>query len=401
MKLDAWSTTDVGNVREHNEDSHFVDLDHGIFVVADGVGGSQAGEVASQHLVKRVEANSEALAELIAESDPVVDREHRERVFARLVEIVQEANEAILELGKELNPNLPSATTCDIVVITDSAAFIAHVGDSRVYLFRDGEIFRITEDHTFAEQLRREKVSDERMLDRYRNVLTRSVGGNPDVEVDALFIDLRKDDRLLMCTDGVTDYLSGPELRSYALEHDEAEFLEALVEEAKIRGGADNITGVLIRVDEVRQPNPATETFDTMRQVDILGQIAVFEGLNLRELIRVLRIIYEQPAVDGQEIMRVGEAGQNMFILADGTIELIEGERTTMLEAGQDFGGFALVRPGSSRWASARSIGESLLLVVPAQRFRDLVASDPALGNKLLWNLLSSAASHVERIMQD
>lgn len=404
MKLEAWSLTDVGNVRENNEDSHYVDLENGIFVVADGVGGSQAGEVASELLVERVGERSAEIAELVREKDPVTDREHRERVFAFLLQMVNDVNDEIFQLGKELNPNLPSATTCDILVITQGAAFIAHVGDSRVYLFRDDEIFRITEDHTFSEQLRRENVSDERMLERYKNVLTRSIGGKPQVDVDALFIDLRPGDRVLMCSDGLTDYLTGPEIREYAAGHDGEELLSTLVDEAKARGGHDNITSLLIGVrqlEDTAESAPVREGFDTLKQVDILGQISVFENLNLRELIRVLRIVYEQAAVEGQEIMLEGDHGENMFIIADGAVDLIEGDRTTRLEAGQNFGAFALVRPASPRWATARSVGRSLLLVVPASRFRDLVEADPALGNKLLWNLLGSAADHIERIMKD
>ncbi len=402
MKLEAWSLTDVGNVRDHNEDSLYVDLEHHVFVVADGVGGSEAGEVASEILVERVEERAAEVAELVRSGDPVKDRDHREKVFAFLLELVKDANDEVFHLGKELNPNLPSATTCDIVVITDGAAFIAHVGDSRVYLFRDQEIFRITEDHTFSEQLRQENISNERMLDRYKNVLTRSIGGKPQVDVDALFIDLRPGDRVLMCSDGLTDYLTGPEILDYAGEHDGSELLNELVDEAKARGGHDNITSVLVSVEglTVEQETPR-EGFDTLKQVDILGQISVFKGLNLRELIRVLRIVYEQSAVDGQEIMLDGDRGENMFIIADGEVDLVEGDRTTRLQAGENFGTFALVRPGSPRWASARSVGRSLLLVVPASRFRDLIEADPTLGNKLLWNLLGSAADHIERVMTD
>src|SRR5690606_8741480 len=133
------------------------------------------------------------------------DRDHRERVFAMLLQRVQEANTKIYEVGKEVDPMRPPATTCDLVVLSDQAAFIAHVGDSRVYLLRGEEIFRITEDHTFAEQLRQEEVDDEAVLERYRNVLTRSIGGRPQVDVDALFIDLQAGDHLLLCSDGLTD----------------------------------------------------------------------------------------------------------------------------------------------------------------------------------------------------
>jgi len=233
MRVTAWSVTDLGNVRENNEDSFLVDAEHGVFVVADGVGGSEAGEVASGHLVDRMRGCSAELSKMVQTCDPVGNRDDRERVFEKLLTLIQDINGEVFEIGKEISATNPSATTCDCLLLGDNAAFIAHVGDSRVYLFRGEEIFRITEDHTFAEQLKRENVTDERVIDKFRNVLTRSIGGRPQVDIDALFIDLQVGDRIMMCSDGLTDYLSGPELLEYATRLTGQQMLDALTQEAK------------------------------------------------------------------------------------------------------------------------------------------------------------------------
>lgn len=399
MKVNAWSRTDLGNVRENNEDSHLVDLDHGVFVVADGVGGSSGGEIASQRLIAHVEEVAGEIAGVARGGNPIFDRDHRERVFNSLLQEVQRANSIIYEVGKEVDPMRPPATTCDIVVLSEQAAFIAHVGDSRVYLLRGSEIFRITEDHTFAEQLRQESVGDAEMIERYRNVLTRSVGGRPQVDVDALFIDLQAGDHLLMCSDGLTDYLPGVEILEFAQANPGAELVETLVDEAKSRGGKDNITVLLIEIETVAADTiRETASFDTLKQVDILGNIALFKGLGVRDLLKIMRIVYEVPHTDGEIVDEPEGADRCMFIVAEGEVELlVEGTRVAHLTKGQHFGEFALLSD-EPRTTQARCIGETLLLAVPARRFRSIVGDDPAVGNTLLWNLLDSATRQIRRL---
>lgn len=401
MKFDAWALTDVGNVRDNNEDSHLLDVGHGVFVVADGVGGSEAGEVASDHLVQRVARAAPEIKRLANESDPVSDKDARERVFKYILDLLQEINREVYDLGKEINPTLPSATTCDLLVMSRNCAFIAHVGDSRVYLFRQNQIFRITEDHTFAEQLKREAVADERILDRFRNVLTRSIGGKPQVEIDALFIDLQPGDHVLMCSDGVTDYLTGTEILDFANQKDGDELVHLLIREAKDRGGADNITALLVHVKGVSaEPTLRDLSFDTLQQADILGKIALFEGLDLRELIKVLRIVYERRFTHGQPIMMPGEAADCLYVVGEGEVFLRHnGQTPVRLTEGQHFGGLALVS-NEARTSSAHAVGDTLVLVVPAAKFRELVADDLAVGNKLLWNLLNMLGQEIRELRQ-
>lgn len=396
MEYKAWALTDVGNVRENNEDSHLLDLVNGVFVVADGVGGSQAGEVASEHLCKRIGDIAEEVGELARAKDPVLDREAREKVFQVLLDHIHEINAEVYGIGKEINPTLPSATTCDAMVMSNNCAFIAHVGDSRVYLFRAGQIFRITEDHTFAEQLKREAVADERILERFRNVLTRSIGGKPQVEIDALFIDLQPGDRVLMCSDGVTDYLSGSDLLEFSNQKDGEELLKFLIRESKDRGGADNITALLVEVVDSRQePTIRDQSFDTLRQADILGKIELFEGLGLRDLIKVLRIVYERNYTDGQVIMKPGEPADCMYVVAGGRVELTSpGQTPRTLKEGQHFGALALVSE-EIRESSAIAKGQAMVLVVPGAKFKEIVEDDSVVGNKLLWNLLRMMAEDI------
>lgn len=398
MQLNVWSRTDLGNVRENNEDAHFVDAENGLFVLADGVGGSVGGEIASGRLVEFMGEKASELAALARAGNPVLDRAHREEVFRELLNQIQAANAEIYELGKEVDEVRPPATTCDAVLLVENAAFIAHVGDSRVYLVRGEEIFRITEDHTFSEQLRREEIGDTDVLERYRNVLTRSIGGRPTVDVDALFIDVRPGDYVLLASDGLTDYLSGSELLEFTRLRRGARLAEALVEEAKSRGGKDNITVVLVEVAGIDQTIRDTASFDTLRQVDILGDIELFAGLGMRDLLKIMRVVYEITLEDGALVPHNEPGERCMYIVAEGEIELlVDGQKVGHLQPGQHFGELVLVSE-EPRKTEARCVGETLLLAVPAGRFRSIVTDDPAVGNVLLWNLLETAIGQIRRL---
>lgn len=399
MKVNAWSRTDLGNVRENNEDAHLVAVEHGVFVMADGVGGSTGGEIASNRLVEHIESVAAELAEVSASGNSLFDRDHRDRVFKRLLDEVQRANKIIYEEGKAVDTVKPPATTCDVILLSEQAAFIAHVGDSRVYLLRGSEIFRITEDHTFAEQLRQEQIDNADVLERYKNVLTRSIGGRPSVDVDALFIDLQPGDHLLMCTDGVTDYLSGAELLDFARAELGPGLLDTLVDTAKARGGKDNITALLVRIESVPDTIREAASFDTLKQVDILGNIGMFKGLGVRDLLKIMRIVFEISLLDGTVL----EDGDEpcFYIVAEGAVQLtLDDTLLSTVEKGQHFGEHALMSD-EPQPTTARAVGSTLLLAVPAKRFRTIVTEDPVVGNTLLWNLLEAVSRQVRLLSNE
>lgn len=394
MHYEAWAITDVGMVRELNEDSHLVDLDHGVFVVADGVGGSSAGEVASQMLVDGISKSADELSRLARKNSALLDMGHREAVFAAIVKRIQEINAYVYEEGKGIDSFRPMATTCDLLLVSGNSAFIGHVGDSRVYLIRDGQIFRITEDHTFAEQLKRDEMADPAMIERYKNVLTRSIGGKPQVDIDTLFIDLEPGDRILMCSDGLTDYLSGPEIEGLSREKNGRMLLDELVGEAKERGGGDNITTLLVEIGPEHERRDTT--LDTMKQADILGAIDLFRGLHIRELLRMMRAVIERTCYEGESILDRETDERSMYIIAEGAVDLfIDDNKVTRLERGQHFGEFSLVNDGP-RTARAVAVGQTLLLCIPAEKFRAVVDEDPIVGNRLLWNLLQGAVERLQ-----
>ena len=231
--------TDTGRQRRENEDSAMAQAP--VFVVADGMGGARAGEVASQLAIETFEQG-------------LPDAGNGEE---RLAERVRDANRAIFDKASE-EPELEGmGTTLTAAYLDDSHLSIAHVGDSRAYLFRDGELSRLTQDHSLVDELvRRGKLTEEQAAEHpQRSIITRALGIERDVEVDTWSYPVRAGDVLLLCSDGLTSMISEDRvtdvLRS-APTLDRA--ASDLIAEANDAGGRDNITVVLFRLEDVGEP---------------------------------------------------------------------------------------------------------------------------------------------------
>lgn len=252
MKLEASAWTDPGPVRDNNEDAFFVDEDGGLFVVADGMGGHAAGEVASRIAV-------ETITELLqGDLDP--DETRLDRQVGDPGDILRERlryamNQASARIRREALANPPWAgmgTTACVLLIEGEGAHVAHVGDSRIYLWRGGRLSRLTRDHTVVQQ----EIDAGRLTPdmarrvAHRNYLTQSVGYHGPVEPDTATRPIAPGDVFMLCSDGVTDPLDDTRLAEIFEEADAPDLAERLVREAVAAGGEDNITAIVIRVVE-------------------------------------------------------------------------------------------------------------------------------------------------------
>jgi serine/threonine protein phosphatase PrpC len=238
-------------VREHNEDSAWADSDGMFFVVADGMGGHAAGEVASAMAVDEMKGALGAARAQVQSFAENPTEDARKSLVALLESSVQKAHQAVFERGGRESDKKGMGTTLDVVLVADGEAFVAHVGDSRTYLIRSGSVAQVTTDHTVAEVLVIEGklTAEEARLSPLRTILINAIGVSPEVGVELAHIRLRRGDRILLCSDGLHDYFpSDVELGDVLSGNDAAAGLERVVNMAKERGGHDNITGVLIEV---------------------------------------------------------------------------------------------------------------------------------------------------------
>ena len=238
MRVIAAAATDIGQVREGNEDSYLL-LDP-LYAVADGMGGHRGGEVASSLALQTVQ-------------------ELFERREGSLTEQVQEANHAVFERSQADREVAGMGTTLTAALVQGGRAWLAHVGDSRAYLFRGGELHLLTEDHTLVHRMVQEGeiTPAEAETHPHRSILTRALGVDDVLQVDEGVVELRPGDRLLLCTDGLTAMVSDGEIRTVLEEsRDPNAAVERLVRAANRAGGIDNITAVIL---DVAQDEPGAE----------------------------------------------------------------------------------------------------------------------------------------------
>jgi serine/threonine protein phosphatase PrpC len=272
VTLEAWLVTDVGVVRDHNEDSAHMEPNSGFFIVADGMGGHAAGEVASAMAVETVKKTlEEAQPEILAFKRAPTDAGRRQLVQL-LQQAVLQAHQAVYQRGQTESDKQGMGTTLDVVLVAGAEAFVAHVGDSRTYLVRDGRSSQITTDHTVAEVLVIEgKLTiEEAQVSPLRTILVNAIGVSADVGVEMAHVTLKRNDRLLLCSDGLHDYFPAEDEIAQRLSADKpGEALAEMVELAKTRGGHDNITGVAVHVVEVVEAVPAQFGEDSTQPVDV------------------------------------------------------------------------------------------------------------------------------------
>ena len=234
MNVAVGAKSDIGRVREVNEDSFLVD--EPLFVVADGMGGHLAGDVASTTAVDTIRSRS-------GDASP--------EDLSTLTELVRSANSRIWEKAQH-DPTLRGmGTTCTLLMVDGSAAHIAHVGDSRAYLFRNGKLSQLTEDHSLVGRMVKEGRLSAEEAERHpqRSIITRALGVDSDVEVDLLTVEVAEGDRLMICSDGLTSMVEPSEItEALAGESDPQAAADRLVQIANEAGGEDNITVVLIDI---------------------------------------------------------------------------------------------------------------------------------------------------------
>jgi protein phosphatase len=254
MKISYQALTDVGRKRKGNEDSVFINPEQRLFVVADGMGGHAAGEVASK---LAVDAINEFVC-LTGGDEEITWPFGLDQTMSydgnRLKTAIRYANRKVLEATKEKSEYEGMATTVAAVLVDQDSANVGHVGDSRVYLWCDGTLTQLTADHSWVnEQIQSGVISaDQARGHPLRNVVTRALGGRLDLAVDMQVRKMKAGDVLLLCSDGLTTMVPDEEIAAVLArtQGDVEETAKALVAAANEHGGEDNITVLVLRVEE-------------------------------------------------------------------------------------------------------------------------------------------------------
>ena len=266
MKLTFYGKSDRGKLRQANEDyfaCEKISSNEYIFIVADGMGGHQAGDVASKLGTLNFVHHYKELRE---KEIPMLDS---------LKESIVKANDSILQKALADLKKRGMGTTFSAIAVADMKGYIVHVGDSRIYIVRNNEILRLTTDHTFVEKMVEEgRLTDEEAREHpQKNILYMSLGARQSFspEISERF-DLNEDDRFILCSDGLNNMVPDNVIKEYVTAHSPQKAVEQLIIKANDNGGLDNITLVVVHVDESKN----SDDTEPIKIVKKKGKIASF-----------------------------------------------------------------------------------------------------------------------------
>jgi serine/threonine protein phosphatase PrpC/CRP-like cAMP-binding protein len=399
-----YAATDVGRMRDHNEDNYLVDKKLALFVVADGMGGHAAGEVASALAVRIIHEEIRKERELIenkARSEGV--RNPMREILAVLENAVQRACARIHEEAKADAAKRGMGTTLSALLIAGSYGYIAHVGDSRIYLLRDGRIQQVTEDHTvYNELLKRGKLTRDQIEKvAQKNAITRAVGVYERVEVDTLTIEVLPGDQFLLASDGLHGYIAHTaELEPYFEEEDEAIATSGLIELANRKGGKDNITAILVRLGQGDARDSMRARLLALKR-DVLAKMPLFARLQEREMLRIMQVAEVQSYDTDQVVVREGDRGDELFIVLSGMVRIVRGDAVLSdLGQGEHFGEMALIR-AMPRSATVTAVEPSELISLRRADFFEILRKEHELAVKLLWQFVGVLADRLDQTSRD
>ncbi len=235
--------TDIGKERQMNQDFCLASAEvrPRLFILCDGMGGHKSGDVASRTAAESIETY------LRMQSTMDLDSAKAERILKNAVSY---ANNVVYTRAKESEALHGMGTTADVCLLDFDVLYIAHVGDSRVYLLREGTLTKLTRDHSLVEELLRDGAITEEEAEKHpnKNVITRAVGTNSTVRADFIEMTLQKDDILLMCSDGLSNMLTDSDIKNMLISSNRMEeVVDNLIARANQNGGKDNITAIVIK----------------------------------------------------------------------------------------------------------------------------------------------------------
>lgn len=382
--------SDVGRSRTHNEDSFYLADGRGLYIVADGMGGHASGEVASSMAIN-------AASRWVGDHHPILDQMREGAVNSEVLEAlacqaVEAANQAVFAKASEDPKCQGMGCTFTLLLVVGVKAVMAHVGDTRLYLYRGGQVSQLTHDHTMANELALAGLIDKEEVPKhqYAHVLSRAVGTKAGVKVDTLVLDVVPGDRFILCSDGLSEYLEDEVAIARQLQGDDLETIaQELVSYANTVGGSDNITAVVV---EIRADEPEIEIVDEM-SVDLshkflaLESVFLFEDLSMSLLTRVLDACRVDDFEPGDVVIAEDDPCERLMVVADGVFEVHRGRaKIGEMAQGEHAGVTTLLSPRRARaTVSARTRGR--ILTLGREPFWKLVRLRPWLGVGLLERL--------------
>lgn len=382
MKTTGFGSTDIGRERATNEDAFLVDDALGIYAVSDGMGGHAAGEEAARLAIEAVRQSIVEARAALGESEP----DHS--ALRRMAADAMRAACARVHGQATTVPELSGmGCTLTLLLTAGARAVMAHVGDTRLYLCREGSTWQLSSDHTLAADLvrRGEITPDDASEHPYSGALTRALGSQESVVPETLMLDIFPDDVFLLCSDGLSHYVDSPGDLSAALGSDDLnQTPHDLIARANDGGGRDNITAIVVQVVADAEEQEAALADDTRAGLRALRKVSIFDDVRFADLLRIFRLAEVRTLAVGEEVTPDRDRIDALYIPLVGEIDVVfpDGD-AKRVRPGEALGTTSLLAPRA--WparASARS--DVRLLVIEREALQQLARRRPWTGVRVL-----------------
>lgn len=382
--------TDPGRKRKHNEDN-LARLDEvPLLAVADGMGGMEAGEVASQIAVDTLSEFEADLKARISRAEAERTSEARLDLGELLETAFQAGHEAIVQEARRRGVS-GMGTTLVAAALLEDRAVICHVGDSRAYLLRGPQLRQLTEDHSVAQLYYRHGRISKAEIETHpdRNKIYQAVGCGNRIDPELIEVELHDGDVLLLCSDGLCGLVSDKAIARLIESQDLERSARRLVQAANRLGGPDNITVALARFT-------AEEPTQSLDLSTLLGGIFLFKTLTSAEIGLLVPYLEDRWLTEGEVLLEEGDEAESFFVILSGSVRITRGETHLVdLGAGAHLGELALARPGTRRSATATALEDTMVMELSRTHFRAVMLRRPGLGARMAMALLESVGDRL------
>lgn len=385
MEHESFGLTDPGAVRGANEDAILTDGELGLYIVCDGCGGERAGGEASSLAARVVQAAVRAHFDVLKSyaDRPTVRR--RVKAIELINAAINAASKKVHELAASDPARAGMGSTIVLLAIVGDHAVCAHAGDSRLYIRRGGHVHRLTEDHNMANRYVRMGLLSRKQAEKSRSaaMITRVVGRHDEAHADTLHFELVSGDAFLLCSDGLSRYLSNEEISKVFEKVPAAQIPDQMIRIAKKRGGEDNISAVVVRI----AGEPGEKGDLVVRRLQALQHVPLFRHLSFEELLRVMDIAQVEHYEASSRVVAQGGPSDRLFVIAAGSVNVVkDGAVLAALPAGALFGEMGLIDE-APRSADIIAPEPVRLLAIGREDFFALLRRERSLAVKVLWGL--------------
>ena len=365
-----------------------------VFAVADGMGGKGAGDVASRIALEILQHNEVTLIEAVARVAEDGSSQSRLAVGATLESILADIHREVAREAARLG-RTEMATTLVLAMIADERAYIAHVGDSRAFLYRDGRLRVLTEDHSLAMlRYRQGRLTEEEYRSSpLRRQLYQLLGVGNEVDVDTAEVALAEDDVLLLCSDGLHGALTDNAMAACIAGATMEDMSFKLVTQATRAGTDDNVSVIGVRIG---QASRSCQLADELSR--ILAEVFLFESLSAAERLMVAPYLDQRLLEKGERLFAEGDSGDAFYVVLSGSVKITKG-RTHLIDIGPggQFGELCLARP-VARSATVTARETTLVVGLSRDRFQEIVRRRPAMGTKISMAALDHVGDRLREL---